>query len=201
MKTTRLTMLALAAAVAVPSLSAGALTTAALPTVVVMHRNIQNTPDEQHWQELAQGLSYQGYRVISVAMDRNETAQTAAGHTIQLLDRVGCNDKLVLVGTASASDAISAVAQAEPAKVKALVYVSASDAVPAFGPRSVTEPAALTGLVPSFQVKVTNGKKTSTAFEGGSTVFQVREQGHSTLGRTADMVAAIDRVHSIVARG
>lgn len=207
MKTTRLTNLtgglAMIAAVAIPSLLTGTaqattLPTAATPTVVVMHRNIQNEQDEQNWQQLALGLSYQGYRVISVAMQRDETAETAASNTIHLLNETGCNDKLVLVGTASASDAISAVAQAEPTHVKALVYVSDAEAVPTFGPRTVAEPATLTGVVPSFQVKVTNGKHTSATTEGGTIVFRVREQGHSTLGRTGDMVATIDRVHGIV---
>ena len=201
MKTTRMTLLALSAALALPILTTVTAHASTTPTVVVMHRNIQNTQDEQHWQELASGLSYQGYRVISVAMDRDETASAAADHTIQLLDHAGCNDKLVLVGTAAASDAISAVAQAEPTRVKALVYVSASDAVPSFGPRSVTEPSTLTGVVPSFQVKVTNGKTVSEKTEGGTTAFKVREQGNSTLGRTTDLVATIDRIHSIVMKG
>ncbi len=200
MKTTRLTLLALSAVVAIPSLMTVTAQAATLPTIVVMHRNIQNVQDEKNWQELAIGLSDEGYRVVSVAMERNEAAATAAQNTIDLLNRAGYNDKLVVVGTASASDAISALAQAEPTKVKALVYVSASDAVPTFGPRSVTVPSTLTGIVPTFQVKVVAGKNTAST-EGGQTTFKVREQGNSTLGRTTDMVAMIDHVHAITAKG
>lgn len=201
MKTTRMMMnLALAAAV-VPALTAIAAQAETTPTIVVMHRNIHNVQDEQKWAELAQGLSYNGFRVVSVAMERDEPAATASAHLIKLLDESGYNQNVLLVGTAAASEAISAVALAEPTRVKALVYVSAAETVPTFGPRSVAVPANLAGLVPAYQVKVTNEKRVSASIEGGVTVFKVREQGRSTLGRTGDMVAMIDRVNGLARKG
>ena len=197
MKTTRMISNLMMAALAVPALTAVAAHAGTTPTVVVMHRNIHNTQDEATWMELAQGLSREGFRVVSVAMNRDETAKEASTHVIQLLDRAGYNDKLLLVGTASASEAISAVAEAEPTRVEGLVYVSAADTVPTFGPRFVTVPASLQGVVPSYQVKVTNDKHASNHAEGGAVVFKVREQGHTTLGRTEDMVATLNTVSEL----
>lgn len=203
MKTTRTlsTLMTAAAALAIPALSTVAAHASTTPTVVVMHRNVHNAQDEATWMGLAQGLSREGFRVISVAMNRDETAAEASSHVIQLLDESGYNDKVLLVGTASASEAISAVAQAEPARVQGLVYVSAADTVPTFGPRFVTVPASLQGVVPSFQVKVTNEKHASSKAEGGAVVFKVREQGHTTLGRTEDMVATINQVSALAKKG
>jgi hypothetical protein len=197
MKTTRVWTKLLLAALAVPAVAAVAAKAEATRTIVVMHRNIQNTQDEQMWSELARGLSSDGFRVVSVAMQRNESATDASQHLLKLLDLMGERNKVLLVGTASASDAISDVAESAPARVEALVYVSAADAVPAFGPRTVSVPANLLGLVPAYQAKVTNEKRSSSTTEGGAMVFKVREQGQSTLGRTGDMVAMIETVDAL----
>ena len=203
MKTTRIILSGLVAAVAIPAVTAVAAHAETMPTVVVMHRNIHNVQDEATWVDLAQELSGKGFRVISVAMNRDETAQEASTDVIRILNRTGYDDKVLLVGTASASEALSEVAEGEGTRVKGLVYVSAADTVPSFGPRFVTVPASLQGVVPSYQVKVTNEKHASSKAEGGAVMFKVREQGHTTLGRTSDMVAAIDQVNELAkkARG
>ena len=95
---------------------------------------------------------------------------------------------------------MSAVAEAEPNRFKALVYVSASEAVPTIGPRTVATPISLQGLLPSYQVKVTANGYGSSKTETGATVFQVREQGHSTLARTDDMVTTIDRLSGLAGK-
>lgn len=195
--TTRMMTKLLLAAVAIPAVSTVAAHASTTPTIVVMHRNIQNAQDEANWMDLARGLSHEGFRVVSVAMERDEPAAEASAHVIKMLDESASTDKVLLVGTAAASDALFAVAEAEPTHVSGLVYVDNAGAVPTFGPRTVVVPANLLGVVPSYEVKVTNEKRSSSQAEGGVTVFKVREQGHSTLGRTEDMVAAILDVSSM----
>ena len=194
MMTRWMTKLAAVAFVAAPVAIAHAATQ---PTIVVLHRDIKNVQDEENWRQLARGLSADGFRVVSLAMSPSDTPEASRTELLKLIDEAGPNERVVLVGTSSASDTITSVAQTEPQRVKALVYVSASDAVPAFGPRHVNVPVSLTGLIPTYQVKVSKGKVQTARTEGSATIFRVREEGKSTLGRTDEMIATIEEVNRL----
>jgi hypothetical protein len=161
------------------------------PTLVVLHKNILNQNDEATWQDLANSLSQDGYRVVSVALRPEETAAQGRDQVVKLLSDSPEYGKVVLVGTAAASDALSMTAEADAARVKALVYVSAEPSVATLGPRTVSEPNDLVGKVPSFQIKITNGKRTDLN-EKGATMLRVRENGKSTVARVDDMTSAIE---------
>jgi hypothetical protein len=190
MKLTNLTLMLTAGAMLAP-IAAHAATK---PTLVVMHRNIQNQTDEANWRNLALGLASEGFRVVSVALEPQETATAGRDQVVKLLDQSPEYGKVVLVGTAAASDVLSLTAEAEQARVQAVAYVSAEPAVATLGPRTVEEPSDLVGKVPSYQIKITNGKHTLGLNEPGASMFRVREQGTSTLARQEDMVEAIKMV-------
>lgn len=161
------------------------------PTIVVMHQNVQKQKDEANWRNLANGLADAGYRVVSVALQPNETAAQGRDHAVQLLDESPEFGKIVLVGTAAASETLSLTAEAEATRVQALVYVSAEAAVPTLGPRTVSEPSDLVGKIPSYQIKITNGKRPQGLNEPGAAMIRVREDGDSTLAKQVDMVEAL----------
>jgi hypothetical protein len=161
------------------------------PTIVVMHRNVQNQKDESNWNNLALDLAQDGYRVVSVAMKQDETAAEGRDQAVKLLNDSPEYGKIVLVGTAAASDAVSMTAEAEAPRVKSIVYVSADPAVPTLGPRTVSEPADLVGKIPSYQIRITDGKKTNLT-EKGATMLRVREEGHSTLANLTDLKEAVE---------
>ena len=188
MTTRWMTKLAVAAAVAVPAVAAHA---EKMPTVVVMHRNIQNVEDEANWQTLAGGLSFEGFRVISIAFDQAQTAKQTHDELTRMLAQEAVDQKVLLVGTSAVSETIASVAAEKPTQVEGLVFVSASDAVPAFGPRTVNVPAGLASLVPTYQVKITRDKSSSAKIEGTATILRVREEGKSTLARNEDLIDAI----------
>jgi hypothetical protein len=197
MKLTNLTFAMSGMMTAAAMLAPIAAHAATKPTIVVMHRNIQNQTDESNWRNLALGLASEGFRVVSVALKPEETAAAGRDQVVKLLDQSPEYGKVVLVGTAAASDALSLTAEAEQARVQAVAYVSAEPAVATLGPRTVEEPSDLVGKVPSFQIKITNGKQTSGLTETGASMFRVREEGKSTLARQQDMVDAIKLVASV----
>ncbi len=164
------------------------------PTIVVMHRNIQNQKDESNWRNLANGLANDGYRVVSVALKPAETAAEGRDHVMVLLNESPEYGKVVLVGTAAASDAVSLTAEAAQARVQAVVYVSAEAAVPTLGPRTVNVPSNLVGKVTSYQIKISNGKRPQGFLEPGASMIRVREEGHSTLAKVSDLVDALEMV-------
>ena len=161
------------------------------PTIVVVHRNILNEVDERNWQNLALDLATDGYRVVSLALNQGETVTEGRDQLVKLLNTSPEYGKLVLVGTAAASDVISLTAEAETGRVKSVVYVSAEPAVATLGPRNVAEPDDLVGKIPSYQIKITDGKRTQGLTEAGASVIRVREEGHSTLAKRQDLAAAI----------
>jgi len=161
------------------------------PTIVVLHRNIQNQTDEKNWQNLALDLAGNGYRVVSVALEPTQSASSGRDEVVKLLNESPEYGKLVLVGTAAASDVVSLTAEAETGRVNSVVYVSAEPAVATLGPRTVDEPADLVGKVPSYQIKITDSKRPELPTELGASVIRVREEGHSTLAKRQDLSAAI----------
>ncbi len=163
------------------------------PTLVVMHRNIQNQADEANWRDLALALAGDGFRVVTVALKPEETATEGRDEVVKLLNNAPEYGKVVLIGTAAASDVVSMTAEAEPQRVQSLVYVSAEPAVATLGPRTVSEPADLAGKIPSYQIKITNGKRSDLG-EKGATMFRVREKGTSTVARVDDMTGALELV-------
>jgi hypothetical protein len=184
------TLMAITAGAALLPLAAQAETK---PTIVVMHENIHNQKDEANWRDLASWISRDGYTVVSVALSPSESASASRDHVVKLLDQSPEYGKLVLVGTAAASDTLSLTAQSEAGRVQSLVYVSAEPAVPTLGPRTVSEPNELVGKIASFQIKITNGKKTSLN-EKGANMLRVRENGSSTTARVEDLAQAIEIV-------
>jgi membrane-associated protease RseP (regulator of RpoE activity) len=193
MNLTKSMMTLAVAAMALPAAAAHAETK---PTFVVVHRNVGIQTDETNWNNLALGLSSAGYRVVSVALKPNETATESRDKVAKLLDESPEFGKLVLVGTAAASDVLSQTAEVEASRVNALVYVSAEPAVATLGPRNVAEPSDLVGRIPSYQIKITDKKRNLAFREPGANLIRVREEGHSTLARQEDMVEALDRIAS-----
>ena len=162
------------------------------PTLVLMHRNIENVTDESNWLKLSAGLAHDGYKVISVALTPSEDAVAGRDHLTKLLDQYHTDEKFVLVGTAAVNETASMVAQAEKARIKAVVYISAEDSVKTLGPHQVNVPATL-GIV-SYQVRITNAKHVHGLAEQGANTFQVREEGSSTLAKMDDLIVAINTV-------
>jgi pimeloyl-ACP methyl ester carboxylesterase len=189
--TPRWMMKAALAALVMPAAAAYA---APKPTIVLVHRNIQKTVDEQNWKQLAINLADDGYRVLSYAMASTDSSAATRDGLVRLLSHEGMNEKLVVVSTAAASDMATMVAESEPERVKAVVYISAEPSVATLGPRSVEAPADLAGKVPVYQVKITSGTKTSDLFERGATTYRVREEGTSTLPRVHDLEQVIETV-------
>jgi len=56
------------------------------PTIVVLHRNIQNQTDEKNWQNLALDLAGNGYRVVSVALEPTQSASSGRDEVVKLLN-------------------------------------------------------------------------------------------------------------------
>lgn len=161
------------------------------PTLVLMHRNIQNVQDESNWIKMSNGLAHEGYRVISVALLPDENVAQSTTHMTNLLDQYKNGETFVLVGTAAVNETASLVAKAERSRVKAVVYISAEDSVKTLGPHQVTVPAELASALPNYQVRITNAKSVKGLVEKGSNTFQVREEGTSTLANTEDLISAL----------
>jgi hypothetical protein len=164
------------------------------PTVILMHRDIKNVQDEQRWNDVARDLEFDGFHVVSMALQQNSTPTDGAYSTVNYVNAELKGKDLLLVGTASVSDAMSLVAEQAPNHVKALMYLVAATPVRTLGPRTVSEPAALVGRVPSIQVTITNIKHMTEQNESGVPAFRVREEGKSTLANVDDLEAAIELV-------
>ena len=164
------------------------------PTLVVMHRNIGRAQDEANWSNLANQLASHGFRVVSLALHENESAEQGAAQL--RADFAGPDQQadFIVVGTAAVAETANVFAQSRPRQLRAIVYLSADGAVPAYGPRTVDIPTTLSAKVPTYQVKVSDTRKSLQSRDGASTVYHVREEGKSTLPRIADLEATLENI-------
>jgi pimeloyl-ACP methyl ester carboxylesterase len=132
------------------------ITSAAKPTIVLVHGAFA---DSSSWSSEIAFLQRKGYPVVAVASPLRDVASDSA-YLLSVLQTI--SGPIVLVGHSYAGFPISAAAAADPA-VKALVYVAA------YIPDKGETPADLTYMYPGSEL--TGGNLITRAEPGGTDIY------------------------------